>query len=164
MNNNFIRLTPDRQSKKGALWSKKSVSVPSLSSILKFRISGQGKTFFGDGIGFWIVQQSYYSEGSLHGFQERFVGIGIIFDTFKNTENLAKHRDVTVLINDGTKTYEMMTETVLGCNTNVRYHAERADFSVLDSSRAQINVNETRCDLSLIYRFVRVLMLFLSCE
>jgi lectin, mannose-binding 2 len=144
VNNNFIRLTPDRQSKKGALWSKKSVSVPNFSSILKFRISGQGKNFFGDGIGWWITQQSYYQEGNLHGFQEKFVGIGIIFDTFKNTENLAVHRDVTVLINDGTKTYDQMTENVLGCNTNFRYHAERADFSVLDASRAKIIVNETR--------------------
>lgn len=143
VNSNFIRLTPDRQSKKGALWSKKSVSVPYFSSILKFRISGQGKNFFGDGIGLWVVQQSYYAEGNIHGFQEKFVGIGIIFDTFKNTENIASHRDVTVLVNDGTKTYEMMTENVQGCNMNVRYHADRADFSVLDASRAKIIVTDS---------------------
>ena len=147
VNNNFIRLTPDRQSKKGALWSRRSVNVPNFSAILKFRISGQGKNFFGDGIGMWIVQQSYYSEGNLHGFQEKFVGVGIIFDTFKNTENIASHRDVTVLVNDGTKTYEMMTEKVQGCNTNVRYHAERADFSVLDASRAKINVDDTKLEV-----------------
>jgi mannose-binding lectin 2 len=142
VNNNFVRLTPDRQSKKGALWSRKAVGVPNMSSILKFRISGQGKLFFGDGIGWWIVQQSYYNEGDLHGFQEKYVGIGIIFDTFKNTENLANHRDITVLVNDGTKTYEMMTQQVQGCNTNIRYHAQRADFSVLDSSRAKIVLND----------------------
>lgn len=142
--NNFVRLTPDRQSKKGALWSRKALGVPSFSCILKFRISGQGKNFFGDGIGMWIVQQGYYSEGSLHGFQEKFVGIGLIFDTFKNTESLSAHRDVTILINDGEKTWEMMTEEVKGCNINVRYHAERADFSVTDAARAKLIVNETR--------------------
>jgi len=110
---------------------------------LKFRISGQGKTFFGDGIGLWIVQQGYYGEGIVHGFQEKFTGVGIIFDTFKNTESLAAHRDVTVLINDGEKTYEMMIEDVKGCNINVRYHADRADFSVKDSSRAKVVVNDT---------------------
>ncbi len=49
------------------------------------------------------MQDPYYTEGNLHGYQENFVGIGIIFDTFKNTENIAAHRDVTVLINDGEK-------------------------------------------------------------
>ena len=145
VNKNFIRLTPDRQSKKGALWSRKMLGVPSISTVLQFRISGQGKNFFGDGIGFWITQQGYYTEGTIHGSQERFTGVGIIFDTFKNTENLAAHRDVTVLVNDGTKTYEMMTETVQGCNMNVRYHNARADFSVTDSSsKAKVMIDGNR--------------------
>ena len=44
--------------------------------------------------------------------QDDFVGIGVVFDTFKNTEHLDSHRDVTVLINNGEKTWEMMTESV----------------------------------------------------
>ena len=145
VNTNFVRLTPDRQSKKGALWSRKSIDISSISSILKFRISGQGKQFFGDGLALWIVTQGYYIEGDLHGFQEKFTGIGIIFDTFKNAESIQVHRDVTVLINDGQKTWEMMTETVEGCNINARYHAERADFNVKDSvSLAKFLLTETR--------------------
>ena len=83
VNNNFARLTPDRQSKKGALWSRKALSVPEFSAVLKFRISGQGKSFFGDGLALWIVQQSFYDAGDLHGFKENFQGVGIIFDTFR---------------------------------------------------------------------------------
>jgi mannose-binding lectin 2 len=141
VNTNFARLTPDRQSKKGSLWSKKPLGVDEFSAILKFRISGQGKQFFGDGIGFWIMQQSFWKEGNLHAVDERFVGVGIIFDTFKNTENLASHRDVTVIVNDGEKTWEMMTEDVRGCQAQVRYHNDRADFSVKDSSRAKVVVD-----------------------
>jgi mannose-binding lectin 2 len=144
VNNNFIRLTPDRQSKKGAIWSRKALGVPEVSSILKFRISGQGKNFFGDGLAMWITDQPYYTEGNIHGYTDKFVGIGIIFDTFKNTESLAAHRDVTILINDGQKTYDMMTENVMGCNTNVRYHADRGDFSVKDASRAKVVLNQRR--------------------
>jgi mannose-binding lectin 2 len=83
VNNNFARLTPDRQSKKGALWSRKALGVPEFSGVLKFRISGQGKSFFGDGLALWIVQQSFYDAGDLHGFKENFQGVGIIFDTFR---------------------------------------------------------------------------------
>lgn len=112
VNNNFIRLTPDQQSKKGAMWSRETLDVPSFSAILKFRISGKGKDYYGDGLAVWLVQQGYYMEGELHGFQEDFIGIGIIFDTFQNTENINAHRDVTVLINNGEKTLAMMTEVV----------------------------------------------------
>ncbi len=54
------------------------------------------------------------------------------------------HRDVTVLVNNGDKTYELMTENIQGCNSNFRYHNDRADFSVTDSSKAKILVNGTR--------------------
>lgn len=144
VNSNFIRITPDRQSKKGALWSRKALDVPSMSAVLKFRISGQGKNFFGDGLALWIVQSSYYSEGDLHGYQEKFKGIGIIFDTFKNLETVHAHRDVTVLVNDGEKTWAMMTEEVQGCNINVRYHADRADFTVDAASKAKIIISENK--------------------
>ncbi len=140
VNNNFIRLTPDRQSKKGAVWARKAVGVEDLSAILKFRISGQGKNFFGDGIAMWFTDSSYYTEGDLHGFDETFTGVGIVVDTFKNTERLAQHRDITVLVNDGSRTFELMTdsENLQGCNINVRYHNERADFSVQDASRIKV--------------------------
>lgn len=113
VNNNFARLTPDLQSKKGAIWSREPLDVPSFSAVLKFRISGKGKDLFGDGMAVWLVQQGYYIEGDLHGFQDDFIGVGILFDTFKNTEHPEAHRDVTILINDGEKTWEMMTESVL---------------------------------------------------
>ena len=112
VNSNFARLTPDQQSRAGALWSRDMLDVPSFSSTLKFRISGKGRDLYGDGIAIWVVQQGYYIEGDLHGFQEDFIGVGIIFDTFKNTENPIAHRDVTVLVNDGDKTWAMMTEQV----------------------------------------------------
>lgn len=140
---NFVRLTPDRQSKKGALWSRKNLGVDKFTSTLKFRISGQGRSFFGDGIGLWVTNSAYYTEGDLHGSQEHFYGVGIIFDTFKNTESLAQHRDVTILINDGHKSVEHMIEDVKGCTANVRYHNERADFTAKDASRAQVTFTDS---------------------
>jgi mannose-binding lectin 2 len=104
---------------------------------MNFRISGKGKDFYGDGIALWIVQQGYYLEGDLHGFQEDFVGVGIIFDTFQNSDD---HMDVTVLINNGEKTVATMTKEVKGCNLHVRYHGERADFKVTDGTSAKLTV------------------------
>jgi hypothetical protein len=33
-----------------------------------------GRTFYGDGIALWFVQQPYYTEGEVHGFQEHYTG------------------------------------------------------------------------------------------
>jgi len=45
------------QSKKGSLWSRKSLGVETFSSVFTFRISGQGKKFFGDGMALWFIKQ-----------------------------------------------------------------------------------------------------------
>lgn len=42
VHSNFIRLTPDRQSKRGAIWSTKPLGVDAWSGLLSFRISGHG--------------------------------------------------------------------------------------------------------------------------
>ena len=123
------------------MWTEKVIgNYNSLSAILKFRISGQAKTFFGDGIALWITSEPY-REGDFHGTKENFYGIAVIMDTFKNIEYAHAHRDVTVLVNDGEKTYEMMTDDIVGCDVDVRYHNARADFSVTDASRVYLNIN-----------------------
>lgn len=96
----------------------------------------QGKKFYGDGIGFWITSQPFWVEGDHHGISPSFTGrwgcasdvvrgltprqaalmirwcvcagIGVVFDTFKNTEQGAKHRDVAVYTNDGKKTADQL--------------------------------------------------------
>jgi hypothetical protein len=72
-----------------------------ISAILTFRISGQGKKLFGDGIGLWLTQFNRQQQGNLHGIDGKFVGISVIIDTFKNVEHGGKHRDVTILVNNG---------------------------------------------------------------
>lgn len=140
VNQNFIRLTPDRQSKKGAVWSAAPIGRDSFTATLKFRIHGQGKKFFGDGLALWVMQQPYWVEGELHGVTPSFKGVGVVFDTFKNTEQGARHKDVAVFVNDGTKTQPVMMQEFEGCDASVRYHGERADFDVTNSSKAKITI------------------------
>lgn len=141
VHNNFVRLTPDRQSKKGAIWSTKSVGASELSAVLKFRISGQGKKYFGDGMALWLTDVRNYRAGDFHGSTENFKGIGIIIDTFKNAEMLTYHKDVTVVINTGENDIESMLMASIGCNGDVRYHEDRGDFSVRSASRVKFVVH-----------------------
>jgi len=137
---NFARLTPDRQSKKGAMWSTKSLGAAEVSVGLKFRISGQGKKYFGDGMALWLTDQRSYRSGDFHGATDKFKGIGVIIDTFKNAELLSYHKDITIVINEGESDQEELLTASLGCNGDVRYHEDRGDFSVSSASRVKFVV------------------------
>jgi len=45
---------------------------------------------------------------------------------------------VALVYNDGTRSVEDMYSTVQGCDADMRYHEERADFSVSNSSRIKV--------------------------
>lgn len=59
-------------------------------------------------------------------------------DTFKNTETLAFHKDVSIVYNDGKQSVEAMMESKQGCDANIRYHEDRGDFSVQSASRLKV--------------------------
>lgn len=145
---NFARLTPDRQSKKGAIWATKGIGATEVSVALKFRISGQGKKYFGDGMALWLTGSRSYIPGDFHGVVDKFKGIGVIIDTFKNAELLSYHKDITVVINQGNSEQEELLAASIGCNGDVRYHEDRGDFSVSSASRVKFVVEESEDDSS----------------
>ncbi|CAM9225147.1 unnamed protein product [Ascophyllum nodosum] len=167
---NFVRLTPDQQSKTGALWSVDSIGNTVFSAVLEFRISGKGDRFFGDGLAVWVVEPErlhdfddlrygdFYTDdihygwggdikelradlpaGDFHGFVEKFKGLGVIVDTYRNEEFYSAHKDVTVVYNTGNLTREEMIKGSVGCNAQVRYYENRDDF-VPGSSSSRLKV------------------------
>lgn len=51
--------------------------TPALFLFLNPAIPPQGKKFFGDGIGFWIMESPYWQEGDVHGVSHAFVGASL---------------------------------------------------------------------------------------
>ncbi|RHY35180.1 hypothetical protein DYB32_000351 [Aphanomyces invadans] len=146
---NFIRLTPDRQSKHGHVWNNAPLQRNTFSAVLQFRISGQGQKWFGDGIGLWLTNSPHHEDGDNHGFKDKYFGVGIIIDTFVNSEHKGGHKDVTIQINDGTKTTEVLQdETKIGCDAALRYHEDSAHFDpVFSSSRLRVVVDGVKLKL-----------------
>ena len=142
INEGFVRLTTDRQSKSGFMWCGTPLSGPEFSMTMQFRISGQGARFFGDGIGMWLTASPSYVNGMMHGVDEKFVGVGVVIDTFKNTESAAHHKDISVFVNDGSRNKEVLTTSASGCDAALRYHEKRADFSVTNSSRVKLQYSD----------------------
>ncbi|KAG6576224.1 putative lectin [Phytophthora cinnamomi] len=146
---NFIRLTPDRQSKRGHIWSKGSMDRDELATVITYRIHGQGKKWFGDGIGLWFTHEPQWKNGDNHGFTDKYVGFGIVLDTFHNVEHRGGHKDVTIQVNDGTKRLDDLNdESKIGCDAAFRYHANSANFDpVYSSSRIRVKVKGTALEV-----------------
>ena len=53
----FIRLTSDAQSKAGGLWNNIPIVDPDWEIHVQFKVHGQSKGFFGDGMVIWYVKE-----------------------------------------------------------------------------------------------------------
>eukprot|EP00048_Salpingoeca_helianthica_P016896 m.234710 g.234710 ORF g.234710 m.234710 type:complete len:327 (+) comp19730_c0_seq1:117-1097(+) len=112
----YIRLTPDRQSRRGALWSivpfgpapipevPDSDKYPPWEAVLEFRVHGSGRKLFGDGFAFWYTK-THSIEGPVFGNQDNFEGLAIFFDTYSNLQQ-GHQQYISVMINDGTQSYD----------------------------------------------------------
>ncbi|TMW61068.1 hypothetical protein Poli38472_014529 [Pythium oligandrum] len=140
---NFIRLTTDRQSKRGYLWQRDQLNRDTFTAVMTFRISGVGKRWFGDGIGLWFTNHRSFVQGPNHGFTDRFTGVGVVIDTFNNPEHRGGHKDVSIQVNDGSKDINMINDqTRVGCDAAVRYHEQSAAFDPVHSmSRVRVKID-----------------------
>jgi mannose-binding lectin 2 len=131
------------------LWTTKPLSgLDGWSATIKFRVSGQGKTLFGDGFAFWYSTSPRPMDGTLMGVTDRFSGFAVVFDTFKNSENAAVHKDVAFIASAGEPALEKVAgddtapAAVIGCDSKFRYWEKRADWSV--SNAAAVRLTYTR--------------------
>jgi len=102
-NEDYVRLTPDRQSKTGAVWNTQKLAWNNWEVLVKFNINGVS-TVGADGFGFWLVREVEVL-GKFFGFVEKFHGIGVVVDTYDN-DGTGMHPMISVLQNNGEKTYE----------------------------------------------------------
>ncbi|KAK8805394.1 hypothetical protein WA158_002050 [Blastocystis sp. Blastoise] len=138
----FVRLTPDRQSKMGYAWNKSPLNEDEWVVNLKFRISGQGQSLFGDGFAFFYTQNSYHQDGKMFGTTDTFKGFSVVFDTFKNTEFAQFHRDIGLYVNrDGKQGVFNEDKPHPGCFSQYRYCEKRQDFSADNAAVARIAYN-----------------------
>ncbi|XP_045683127.1 VIP36-like protein isoform X2 [Phyllostomus hastatus] len=82
----YIRLTPDMQSKQGALWNRMPCFLRDWELQVHFKIHGQGKkNLHGDGLAIWYTKDRM-QPGPVFGNMDKFVGLGVFVDTYPNEE------------------------------------------------------------------------------
>jgi len=146
VNHNYIRLTNDRQDKRGWLYNSEPIKARDFSIQVKFRVSGQGQSLFGDGFVLWVVQNKMHEfskSGDFFAGPRGFTGFAIVFDTYKNAEMATTHKDIYLLSNDGNAELDIHAP-LAGCIANYRWFEKRDDFSVKDYAIARVSYNSGR--------------------
>ncbi|KAI8827410.1 legume-like lectin family-domain-containing protein [Chytriomyces cf. hyalinus JEL632] len=107
--NQFVRLTANKQSKRGWLWTRMPV-VTQKSWVVEFefKVSG-GDRLFGDGFAFWYTTDRRKT-GDVFGNQDEFNGLGVFFDTYANGRNRAIFPYINAMIGDGKTKYDQSTD------------------------------------------------------
>eukprot|EP00064_Thunnus_orientalis_P002159 superscaffoldBa00000151_g2166 len=121
-----VRLTPDMQSRQGAVWSRLPCHLKDWEMQVHFKIHGQGKkNLNGDGLAIWYTKERM-QRGPVFGNVDNFTGLGVFVDTYPNEE---KHIErifpfVLAMVGNGSISYDHERDgrpTELGgCNAMVR--------------------------------------------
>lgn len=144
-----IRLTPDSQSKSGAIWNSVPVLVRNWELQVHFKVHGKGKELFGDGFAIWYAKERLHP-GPVFGNNDYFHGLAVILDTYSNHNGPHNHQHpyISGMINNGTLHYDHDrdgTHTQLaGCEAKFR----NLDFDTHISIRYESDILTVSTDIS----------------
>ncbi|KCV70635.1 hypothetical protein H696_02992 [Fonticula alba] len=123
-NNKYIRLTPDRPSRRGWLWSKEPMPAGDFTVEFEFRVDGKASRVFGDGFALWMTSERHVATGEALGGPTQFNGLAVFFDTFANTRHPYMFPYVSLMVNDGSRTYsgddDNESNQAAGCEARFR--------------------------------------------
>ncbi|XP_023674471.1 lectin, mannose-binding 2-like a isoform X3 [Paramormyrops kingsleyae] len=140
-----VRLTPDMQSKQGAVWSRIPCFLRDWELQVHFKIHGQGKkNLNGDGLAVWYSKERMQT-GPVFGNQDMFTGLGVFVDTYPNEE---KHLErifpyVLAMVGNGSLTYDHERDgrpTELGGCTAVVRNLQHDTFLFIRYVRRRLTV------------------------
>ncbi|XP_039947979.1 vesicular integral-membrane protein VIP36 [Bactrocera neohumeralis] len=145
---NYIRLTPDLQSKSGALWNYSPVMTRNWELHVTFKVHGKGNELYGDGFSIWYTKERM-QPGPVFGSKDYFSGLAVILDTYSNHNGPHNHQHpyLSAMINNGTWTYDHDrdgTHTQLaGCEVRFR----NVDFDTHVSIRYENDILSVSTDM-----------------
>jgi len=99
-----VRVAPSLRSQKGAIWSKQKTNFQWWEVDILFRITGRGR-IGADGLAFWFTQNKGDYDGEVFGSSDKWVGLGVFFDSFDN-DNKHNNPYIMAVINDGTRQFD----------------------------------------------------------
>ncbi|KAF8637788.1 hypothetical protein AX17_002579 [Amanita inopinata Kibby_2008] len=121
--NKHIRLTRPRPSQMGWLWSRLPISSPNFVIDTEFKVSGDSTHLFGDGLAMWITAERA-QPGPVFGNTDKFIGLGILLDTYANERHGYAFPRISGMIGDGETSFNFGNDgdgqMIGACSANFR--------------------------------------------
>lgn len=121
-----IRLTPDLQSRQGAVWSRIPCYLRDWELRVQFKIHGEGKkNLNGDGLAIWLTKERMQI-GQVFGNANHFTGLGVFVDTYPNDVKQIERTFpfISAMVGNGSVEYEHdrdgRSTDLGGCTAHVR--------------------------------------------
>lgn len=100
----YIRLTADRPSQMGWIFSRVPLTATNWQIEVEFKIHGKN-SLFGDGFAMWLTKERG-QPGPVFGSVDKFEGLGVFFDTYKNNRPGVVFPFVMAMVGDGKTAYD----------------------------------------------------------
>ncbi|KOS18328.1 L-type lectin-like domain-containing protein [Escovopsis weberi] len=122
----YIRLTSDRPSQNGWLFSRVPLTATNWEVEVEFRIHGKNN-LYGDGFAMWMTRERGQL-GPVFGHSDNFEGLGIFVDTYKNNRPGTIFPYVMAMVGDGKTSYDKDTDgkpnELAGCSARGIRHGQ----------------------------------------
>ncbi|KDR75533.1 hypothetical protein GALMADRAFT_156539 [Galerina marginata CBS 339.88] len=121
--NKHIRLTRNRPSQMGWLWSRLALTPSNFVIEVEFKVSGDSSHLFGDGLAMWLTKERA-EPGPVFGNRDEFTGLAIILDTYANEKHTYSFPRIVGILGDGKMKYNFggdgEGQEVGACSANFR--------------------------------------------
>ncbi|KAF5357380.1 hypothetical protein D9758_005926 [Tetrapyrgos nigripes] len=121
--NKYIRLTRNKPSEMGWLWSRLPLTASNWVVEVEFKVSGESSHLFGDGMVIWLAKDRA-KPGPVMGSVDNFNGLGVFLDTYANTRHPYAFPRIYAILGNGQTSYNHDSdgeEQQLGaCSANYR--------------------------------------------
>jgi mannose-binding lectin 2 len=118
-------LSSDRPSQSGWLFSRVPLTATNWEIEVEYKIHGKNQ-LYGDGFAMWLTKERA-KQGDVFGSIDKFEGLGIFFDTYKNNRPGVVFPFVMAMVGDGKTPYEKDTDgkpnEFAGCSARGIRHA-----------------------------------------
>lgn len=100
----YIRLTAEQHSRAGWLFSRVPLTASNWEIEVEFKVHGT-QTLYGDGMAMWLTKERA-QQGTVFGSADKFEGLGIFIDTYKNNRPGTVFPYVMAMMGDGQTSYD----------------------------------------------------------
>ncbi|KAJ7750032.1 legume-like lectin family-domain-containing protein [Mycena maculata] len=121
--NKHVRLTRNRPSQMGWLWSRLPLTAANFVIEIEFKVSGEPGHLFGDGMAIWLTKDRA-QPGPIFGNKDNFEGLAVFLDTYANSRHGYSFPRIMGMLGDGKTSYNFGNDgdgqEIGACHANFR--------------------------------------------